>query len=145
MGTKDLCLRLLRNMNIEVHEADDMEDTYYFEYYGEHLSVRMNNKAKFIVLYDTFWKKYPAGNLEMVSLARNAVNRANIAYNGFKLFYTFVKDTMWIHCNTCELLIPEIPGLEDYFKGILESFLYSHKAFDDVMFELMEEEGKKGQ
>lgn len=79
MGTKDLCLRLLKNMNIEVHEADDMEDTYYFEYYGEHLSVRMNNKAKFIVLYDTFWKKYPAGNLEMVSLARNAVNRANIA------------------------------------------------------------------
>lgn len=52
---------------------------------------------------------------------------------------------MWIHCNTCELLIPEIPGLEDYFKGVLESFLYSHKAFDDVMFELMEEEGKKGQ
>ena len=34
MGTKDLCLRLLKNMNIEVHEADDREDTYYFEYYG---------------------------------------------------------------------------------------------------------------
>lgn len=80
----------------------------------------------------------------MVSLARNAVNRANIAYNGFKLFYAFAEDTMWIHCNTCELLIPEIPGLEDYFKGILESFLYSHKAFDDVVFELMEE-GDKGQ
>ena len=49
MGTKDLCLRLLKNMNIEVHEAEDREDTYCFEYYGEHLSVRMNNKAKFII------------------------------------------------------------------------------------------------
>lgn len=44
MGTKDLSLRLLKNMNIEVHEADDREDTYYFEYYGEQLSVSMNNK-----------------------------------------------------------------------------------------------------
>ena len=143
LGTKDLCLQLLRKMNINVEKDEDDEDSYFFEYCGERMSFRANNNGSFIILYDTFWKKYPAQNLEMVTMARKTVNRANIEYNGFKLLYTFAEDTMWIHSNTCELLIPEIPNVSEYLKSILNRFLYAHKAFDEAMYELMKEEGEK--
>lgn len=144
MGTKDLCLQLLQKMNIENIEKDDDDDNaFFFEYLGERLSFRANNDGQFVLLYDTFWKKFPAENLEMITLARKAVNRANIEYNGFKLLYTFNEDTMWIHSNTCELLIPEIPHIESYFKQMLDHFLFAHKAFDESMYELMKEEAEK--
>ena len=141
MGTKDLCLQLLQKMNIEVKTDEEKDDDYHFEYMGEILNVRMNNESDYIFLYDTFWRKFPTNNLEMVSLVRKCVNEANIKYFGFKLLYTFDDDTMWIHSNTCELLIPEIPNVERYFKETLDSFLFSHKAFDDTLFELMKEKG----
>ena len=143
METKDLCLQLLQKMNIEVHVNEEKEDHYYFEYMDQILNVRMNNECNYIFLYDTFWRKFPTNNLEMVSIVRKTVNEANIRYFGFKLLYTFDEDTMWIHSNTCELLIPEIPDLERYFKETLDSFLFSHKAFDDTIFEQMKEEGNK--
>lgn len=130
-------------MNVSVEKDEDEEDNFYFEYRGERMSFRANNSGRFIVLYDTFWKKYPVQNLEMVTLARKTVNRANIEYNGFKLLYTFDEDTMWIHSNTCELLIPEIPNLSEYLKSILNRFVYAHKAFDEAMYELMKEVGEK--
>lgn len=143
MGTKDLCLQLLQKMNIKTIKDENEEDSFYFEFLGERMSFKANNKNSFIILFDTFWKKFPVENLEMVTLARKAVNRANIEYNGFKLLYTFNENTMWIHSNTYELLVPEIPQVEDYFRQMLEQFLYAHKAFDEAMYELMKEEGEK--
>lgn len=143
MGTKDLCLQLLQKMNIKTIKDENEEDSFYFEFLGERMSFRANNQNSFIILFDTFWKKFPVENLEMVTLARKAVNRANIEYNGFKLLYTFNENTMWIHSNTYELLVPEIPQVENYFRQMLEQFLYAHKAFDEAMYELMKEEGEK--
>lgn len=143
LGTKDLCLQLLQKMNINAEKDEDDEDSYFFEYRGERMSVRASNERAYILFYDTFWKKFPTENLEMVTLARKTVNRANIEYNGFKLLYTFADDTMWIHSNTCEFLIPEIPNVAGYFKGLLDNFLFAHKAFDEDMYELMKEEGEK--
>lgn len=142
MGTKDLCLQLLQKMNVDVRKDEDDEDSFIFEYKGETMSFRASNDGRFILMYDTFWKKFPATNLEMVTLARKTVNRANIEYNGFKLLYTFADDTMWIHSNNFFLLVPEIPHVEEYFKSSLDNFLYAHKAFDDAMYELMKEEGE---
>lgn len=143
MGTKDLCLQLLQKMNINTVKDEDEEDSFSFEYLGEKMSFRATNQNSYILLYDTFWKKFPVENLEMVSLARKAVNKANIEYNGFKLLYTFNQNTMWIHSNTFELIIPEIPHVEDYFKQMLDHFLFAHKAFDEAMYDLMKEEGEK--
>lgn len=143
MGTKDLCLQLLQKMDIMPVKDDEDENSFYFDYLGERMSFRANNNSKFVILYDTFWKKYPTENLEMVTLARKTVNRANIEYNGFKLLYTFNEGTMWIHSNNCALLIPEIPNLKEYFKHVLDAFIYAHKAFDEAMYELMKEEGEK--
>lgn len=142
MGTKDLCLQLLQKMNIQPVKDDEDEDTFYFEYLGERMSFRANDQSKYVLLYDTFWKKYPAENLEMVTLARKTVNRANIEYNGFKLLYTFNENTMWIHTNNSVLLMSEIPNTEEYFRSVLNAFIYAHKAFDEAMFELMKEEGE---
>lgn len=142
-GTKDLCLQLLKELNVEVEKDDENEDTYNFEYFGERLSVRTSNDDSFIMLYDTFWKRFPAEDLEMVTLARKTVNRANIVYNGFTLIYSFVDNTMWIHSNTSALLVPEIAYVEEYFKSVLKRFLFAHKAFDEAMFEQMKEDGAK--
>ena len=143
MGTKDLCLQLLQKMNVNVEKDEDEEENFYFEYRGERMSFRASNERTYILIYDTFWKKFPTENLEMVTLARKAVNKANIEYNGFKLLYTFADNTMWIHSSTCEFLIPEIPSVEKYFNGILDNFLFAHKAFDEAMYDLMKEEGEK--
>lgn len=143
MGTKDLCLQLLQKMGVEPVKDDDSENSYLFEYLGEGMRVVANNDSKFILLYDTFWKKFPTANLEMVTLARKAVNRTNIEYNGFKLLYTFNEDAMWIHSSNNFLLLPEIPNVEDYFKHMLDGVLFAHKAFDESMFDIMKEEGEK--
>lgn len=50
---------------------------------------------------------------------------------------------MWIHISSCDLLIPEIPHTEEYFKNILDNLVYAHRAFDNVMYEIMKEDGEK--
>lgn len=143
MGTKDLCLQLLQKMNIDVHADEDDENTYIFEYKGETVSVRMSNENAYIVLHDLFFRKFPANNLEMVSIVCKAVNNANIKYNGFKLFYSFIEDTMWIHSELCELLRPEIHDVESFFRNDIDCLIYSHKAFEEELFELMKNEVNK--
>lgn len=142
MDAKDLCLQLLQKMNVKVEKEEDDENSFIFEYKGERMSFKASSDGHFVLLYDTFWKKFPATNLEMVTLARKTVNRTNIEYNGFKLLYTFAEDTMWIHSNNFFLLVPEIPHVEEFFKSVLDNFLYAHKAFDEAMYELMKEEGE---
>lgn len=139
-GTKDLCLQLLDKQGIEYEEDNDNKDEYWIEYKGERMYLRMSNERPFITIFDTFWRKYPAENLEMVSTVRKAINMANLNYNGFKLLYSFNEDSMWLHTSVFMLMIPEIPDVEIFFTETLDQTIFSHRAFDEVMFEVMKEQ-----
>ena len=139
-GTKDLCLQLLDKQGIVYENDKDDKDEYWIEYKGERMNLRMSNDRPFVIIFDTFWRKYPAENLEMVSTVRKAINQGNMQYNGFKLLYTFNEGTMWIHSSTFILLIPEIPNVEKYLVETLDQLLFAHKAFDETMFEIMREQ-----
>lgn len=140
MNTKDLVIKLLEKMNVKTAADKEDEDRLWMEYKGETISIRASKDKRFVVAFDTFWRKYPTANLESVSLARKAINQANTEYNGFKLLYTFSDDTMWIHSSHFFLLVPEISDIEEYFESMLDSLLSSHKAFDDAMFDVMKEQ-----
>lgn len=139
-GTKDLCLQLLDKQGIEYEEDNENKDEYWIEYKGERMYLRMSNERPFITIFDTFWRKYPAENLEMVSTVRKAINMANLNYNGFKLLYSFNEDSMWLHTSVFMLMIPEIPDVEIFFTETLDQTIFSHRAFDEVMFEVMKEQ-----
>lgn len=139
-GTKDLCLQLLDKQGIEYEEDNDNKDEYWIEYKGERMYLRMSNERPFITIFDSFWRKYPAENLEMVSTVRKAINMANLNYNGFKLLYSFNEDSMWLHTSVFMLMIPEIPDVEIFFTETLDQTIFSHRAFDEVMFEVMKEQ-----
>ena len=38
------------------------------------------------------------------------------------------------------LMIPEIPEVEIFFTETLDQTIFSHRAFDEVMFEVMKEQ-----
>ena len=139
-GTKDLCLQLLDKQGIEYEQDNENKDEYWIEYKGERMYLRMSNERPFITIFDTFWRKYPAENLEMVSTVRKAINMANLNYNGFKLLYSFNEDSMWLHTSVFMLMIPEIPDVEIFFTETLDQTIFSHRAFDEVMFEVMKEQ-----
>ena len=139
-GTKDLCLQLLDKHGIEYEQDNENKDEYWIEYKGERMYLRMSNERPFITIFDTFWRKYPAENLEMVSTVRKAINMANLNYNGFKLLYSFNEDSMWLHTSVFMLMIPEIPDVEIFFTETLDQTIFSHRAFDEVMFEVMKEQ-----
>mgnify|MGYP007129030876 FL=1 len=139
-GTKDLCLQLLDKQGIEYEEDNENKDEYWIEYKGERMYLRMSNERPFITIFDTFWRKYPAENLEMVSTVRKAINMANLNYNGFKLLYSFNEDSMWLHTSVFMLMIPEIPDVEKFFSETLDQLIFSHRAFDEMMFEVMREQ-----
>ena len=139
-GTKDLCLQLLDKQGIEYEQDNENKDEYWIEYKGERMYLRMSNERPFITIFDTFWRKYPAENLEMVSTVRKAINIANLNYNGFKLLYSFNEDSMWLHTSVFMLMIPEIPDVEIFFTETLDQTIFSHRAFDEVMFEVMKEQ-----
>lgn len=139
-GTKDLCLQLLDKQGIEYEQDKENKDEYWIEYKGERMYLRMSNERPFITIFDTFWRKYPAENLEMVSTVRKAINMANLNYNGFKLLYSFNEDSMWLHTSVFMLMIPEIPDVEIFFTETLDQTIFSHRAFDEVMFEVMKEQ-----
>lgn len=139
-GTKDLCLQLLDKHGIEYEQDNENNDEYWIEYKGERMNLRISNERPFITIFDTFWRKYPAENLEMVSTVRKAINLTNLNYNGFKLLYSFNEDSMWLHTSVFMLMIPEIPDVEIFFTETLDQTIFSHRAFDEVMFEVMKEQ-----
>ena len=137
------CVKLkefLDKHGIEYEQDNENKDEYWIEYKGERMYLRMSNERPFITIFDTFWRKYPAENLEMVSTVRKAINMANLNYNGFKLLYSFNEDSMWLHTSVFMLMIPEIPDVEIFFTETLDQTIFSHRAFDEVMFEVMKEQ-----
>ena len=69
IGTRDLCLELLRQLNCEVRiEHDDI----YFTYQNEEFMIEASNDSVFITIWDLHWDMVDSENIQ---------NEENMNYN----------------------------------------------------------------
>ena len=63
IGTRDLCLELLRQLNCEVRiEHDDI----YFTYQNEKFMIEASNESAFITIWDLHWDMVDSENIQDV-------------------------------------------------------------------------------
>ena len=63
IGTRDLCLELLRQLNCEVRiEHDDI----YFTYQNEKFMIEASNDSAFITIWDLHWDMVDSENIQNV-------------------------------------------------------------------------------
>ena len=131
LGTRDLCLDLLRQLNCEVEQkGEDM----YFTYQNEHFMVEASNECRFIVVWDLYWYKVSLDNQEEVLQVKEAVNRLNdIASNTVLYHEDKEANTLNVLTRSYHLLIPNIPSSKDYLSAILANFFETKQFFGKVL------------
>ena len=142
MTNTELCLDLLRNLGCKYIQDEECNTQYKFLFYNEVLILVVRDNYPFVRIYDIGWKRYPTSNLEMISLARKAVNEGNKYSWRNKLFYTIEDDSMWINSDAIFVISKDISNLDQYFKSTLDCLLEEHKHFDDVMYNLLKTESQ---
>ena len=84
IGTRDLCLELLRQLNCKVRiEHDDI----YFTYQNEKFMIEASNDSAFITIWDLHWDMVDSENLQDVENMKKAINRTNqLVHNTVAMF-----------------------------------------------------------
>ena len=131
LGSRDLCLDLLRQLNCEVElEGDDI----YFTYQNEHFMMEASNECHFIVVWDLCWYKISLENQEEVQQVKEAVNRLN-SINSNTVFFHEDREanTLNVASKSYHLLIPEIPSPKVYLSAIFSNFFETKQRFGKVL------------
>ena len=133
IGTRDLCLELLRQLNCEVRiEHDDI----YFTYQNEKFMIEASNDSAFIAIWDLHWDMVDSENIQNVENMKKAVNRTNqlvhMSYEEEKSYYILSK----LQC----LLMHNIPNAKAYLAAILNDFFRTKQCYSQVLDDI----GKEG-
>ena len=131
LGTRDLCLDLLRLLNCEVEQKGE---DIYFTYQNEHFMLEASNECHFIVVWDLYWYKVSLDKQEEVKLVKEAVNRLNDIVCNTVLYHEDKEaNTLNVLTKSYHLLIPDIPSTKDYLSAILANFFETKQFFGKVL------------
>lgn len=120
--TKTLVKDVLMRIGCEPEEED--ENFIQFNYQGENFIIQANEERAFIVISDIWWYHLSTYcDVEEFARLRKAINASN-RDGAYTVFYTISRDSeeIGVHTKRNELLIPQIPDIEDYMKSILNGF-----------------------
>ena len=123
MGTKDLCLSILSQLNckFEIEEGD--ENRIIFDYQGERFFIDATNDCYIIEIWDTWWGKISLEDIDKMSLFRKALNTVNIN-SGTTIVYSIDEEenAFILHSKRECLLVNSIPNIENYVIAMLDDF-----------------------
>ena len=128
IGTRDLCLELLRQLNCEVRiEHDDI----YFTYQNEN----------FITIWDLHWDMVDSENIQDVENMKKAVNRTNQLVHNTVLYMSYEEEKSYYILSKLQcLLMHNIPNTKAYLAAILNDFFRIKQCYSQVLDDI----GKEG-
>lgn len=131
IGTRDLCLELLRQLNCEVRiEHDDI----YFTYQNEKFMIEASNDSVFITIWDLHWDMVDSENLQDVENMKKAVNRTNHLVHNTVLYILYEEEKSYYVLSKLQcLLMPNIPNTKVYLAAILDDFFRTKQCYSQVL------------
>lgn len=138
IGTRDLCLELLRQLNCEVRvEHDDI----YFTYQNEKFMIEASNDSVFITIWDLHWDMVDSENVQDVENMKKAVNRTNHLVHNTVLYILYKEEKSYYILSKLQcLLMRNIPNTKVYFAAILDDFFRIKQCY----FQVLDDIGKEG-
>lgn len=102
VGTRDLCLELLRQLNCEVRvEHDDI----YFTYQNEKFMIEASNDSVFITIWDLHWDMVDSENVQDVENMKKAVNRTNHLVHNTVLYILYKEEKSYYILSKLQCLL----------------------------------------
>ena len=120
IGTRDLCLELLRQLNCEVRiEHDDI----YFTYQNEKFMIEASNESAFITIWDLHWDMVDSENVQDVENMKKAVNRTNHLVHNTVLYILYKEEKSYYILSKLQcLLMPNIQTRKPILLRFLMTF-----------------------
>lgn len=137
IGTRDLCLELLRQFNCEVRiEHDDI----YFTYQNEKFMIEASNDSVFITIWDLHWDMVDSENVQDVENMKMAVNRTNHLVHNTVLYILYKEEKSYYILSKLQcLLMHNIPNTKAYLAAILNDFFRTKQCYSQVLDEMDKE------
>ena len=137
IGTRDLCLELLRQLNCEVRiENDDI----YFTYQNEKFMIEASNDSAFITIWDLYWDMVDSENIQDVENMKKAVNRTNHLVHNTVLYILYEEEKSYYVLSKLQcLLMRNIPNTKAYLAAILNDFFRTKQCYSQVLDEMDKE------
>ncbi len=131
IGTRDLCLELLRQLNCEVRiENDDI----YFTYQNEKFMIEASNESAFITIWDLHWDMVDSENVQDVENMKKAVNRTNHLVHNTVLYILYKEEKSYYILSKLQcLLMHNIPNTKAYLAAILNDFFRTKQCYSQVL------------
>ena len=120
IGTRDLCIELLRQFNCEVRiEHDDI----YFTYQNEKFMIEASNESAFITIWDLHWDMVDSENVQDVENMKKAVNRTNQLVHNTVLYILYKEEKSYYILSKLQcLLMPNIQTRKPILLRFLMTF-----------------------
>ena len=137
IGTRDLRLELLRQLNCDVRiEYDDI----YFTYQNEKFMIEASNDSAFITIWDLHWDMVDSENLQDVENMKKAVNRTNQLVHNTVLYILYKEEKSYYVLSKLQcLLMPNIPNTKVYLSATLDDFFRTKQCYSQVLDEMDKE------
>lgn len=134
VGTRDLCLELLRQLNCEVRiEHDDI----YFTYQNEKFMIEASNDSVFITIWDLHWDMVDSENVQDVENMKKAVNRTNHLVHNTVLYILYKEEKSYYILSKLQcLLMPNIPNTKVYLSATLDDFFRTKHCYSQVLADI---------
>ena len=134
IGTRDLCLELLRQLNCEVRiEHDDI----YFTYQNEKFMIEASNDSAFITIWDLHWDMVDSENLQDVENMKKAVNRTNHLVHNTVLYILYEEEKSYYVLSKLQcLLMHNIPNTKAYLSATLDDFFRTKQCYSLVLADI---------
>lgn len=131
IGTRDLCLELLRQLNCEVRiEHDDI----YFTYQNEKFMIEASNDSAFITIWDLHWDMVDSENIQDVENMKKAVNRTNQLVHNTVLYMSYEEEKSYYILSKLQcLLMHNIPNTKAYLAAIFNDFFRTKQCYSQVL------------
>ena len=126
--TKDLCIKLLKQLNCEVFVSEEEENRLDFKYQGEIFVIFATNESFFIDIWDPKWYIVPLDDLEQMSNVRKAINTIN-SYSGTTIIYCIEEEEQkFVLHSKCHCILPkELSCVKEYLRVLLDDFFAVQK------------------
>lgn len=137
IGTRDLCLELLRQLNCKVRiEYDDI----YFTYQNEEFMIEASNDSAFITIWDLHWDMVDSENVQDVENMKKAVNCTNHLGHNTVLYILYKEEKSYYILSKLQcLLMPNIPNTKAYLAAILNDFFRTKQCYSQVLDDIGKE------
>lgn len=144
ISTRDLCLEVLRKLNCDVQFEEGNDYTMFFTYQGESFRIDTWEESLMIGIWDVWWGTVDLNDLDEVCRIRKAINTVNI--NSFlTMVYSIDQEgqRFAVHTRRQCLLIPQIPGIENYLAAMLAGFFEVQRSFREELDRLRREDEER--